>query len=139
MGKKNNGFTLIEAIVSLAILGIISVVCLNVLTFALSAKSKNDITVKEQVALRQALLTITSEIRKEPNNNDSSGPITERYTTGTLTDGMLKRLDGSVIAKDIKSFNIEFDDETNPSKVIITIESINKQKVTTTIHLRIGI
>ena len=134
--KSIRGFTLIETIVTLAILVIISLICIGILSSAFTARNFSDEAIKEQVALRQAVLAVTSEIRKAPDDAGPLGPLDERYE---VADGMLKRATGdyagSVIAKDIADFNI--DTGTEPGRALINITSTNGTTVETQIYIRV--
>ncbi|MCL2699847.1 MAG: hypothetical protein FWE68_05990 [Defluviitaleaceae bacterium] len=133
---KNRGFSLVGTMVTLVLLCIISLSCIGILTSVLSAKSDIDLKLKDQVAIRQALLTVTGDIRKDPSEDGPLGPIAARYG---VQNGMLIRtagnwgaLQGSALAKDIAEFNITVDDKIAE----ISIKSVNGQEVATKIHLR---
>ena len=128
--KNYRGFSLTETLVTMLILSIVMVACLGLIATALSAKNRSSEAIAEHVALRQALLTITREIREAPQNID--------IISGDLSvdiNNQLSRADGSVVAKDIREFYIE----TADGRAMINIESTSGQIVKTAIYLRVGI
>ena len=134
--KKNRGFTLIETIITLVLLCVISLVCVGILTSMLSARNDLEVKLKDQIALRQTVLTVTSEIRKDPDDTSLLGPVDKRYDA---EDGMLRRtadgwgdMKGSAVAFDIADFDISIAD----GRAEIYIKSIGGQVVTTQIYLR---
>jgi len=133
---KTRGFTLVETIVTLALLCTISLVCVGILTSALTARNEIEFKLKDQVAIRQAVLGITGDIRKNPEFSEES-PLQDRYELGAGEyEGVLLRVDGTgAVATNIASFAI--DTETEPGMAVITVASLNGQRVTTKIFLRI--
>jgi prepilin-type N-terminal cleavage/methylation domain-containing protein len=138
--NKKQGFTVAETLVTMAIISIIAVACLSVLSASLNAKSRSDALIKEHIALRQAVLIVTSEIRKNPEyfaNIDNIADICVKR------DGFIwlkiKNKDDIAVAEDINKLTIETEGTGNNKKAVITIVSENGQEVTTKIHLRVNI
>ena len=124
--KKSQGITLVETIIVMIILSFMAVVCIVLLTSALLTKKESEDAIKQHVALRQAVLAFTREIRIE------GFPFIKPYNLD-LTTGELS-LDDITIAKNIASFDIATDLDTKKAKIYI--ESTGGQWVTTQIHLR---
>lgn len=61
--NKGSGFTLLEILIALAILGILLVVSLNALTQSLDGKRHEDVRLKTQQNLRAALNYLTQDLR----------------------------------------------------------------------------
>jgi len=136
--KRNRvkGFTLIETIITLVLLCVISLVCIGILTSALSARSDIETKLRDQIALRQAVLAITSEIRIEPEESgpNALGPIANRYYLGEdeYADVLFRKGALGAVATDISAFNITIND----GRAEIYIRSVGGQVVTTTIFIR---
>lgn len=128
---KNNtsGLTLVEVVVSVALVSVISIITLGLVTSAMSAKNRGDALMRDQISMRQALLTITVEIRKTPNGT----PVENRYSLDA--NGMIKRTDDSVVVKNIADFRITVANK----KATIYIKSINGQEAKTVVHLRTAV
>jgi len=134
---KNRGFSLVGTIVTLVLLCVISLSCIGIVTSVLSAKNDIDAKLKDHVAIRQALLTVTSDIRKDPKDDGLLGPIESRYG---VNNGMLIRtaanwgaLQGSAVARDVAEFKIKIDND----RAEITIKSKGGHEVSTKIYLRV--
>ena len=141
--KKKRGFTLVETIITMALLSVVSIACIGILSSALAAKGEIDLKLKDQIALRQAILNITSDIRRDPEgflyfdydgNPQGTGPY-------TLTNNMIIRAtpffsdeEIPVVAKNIENFSIEV---VPGGKAVLTIRSVGGQEVSTTIFLRV--
>jgi len=134
---KNRGFSLVGTMVTLVLLCVISLACIGILTSALTAKSDIDLKLKDQIAVRQALLIVTGDIRKDPRNDGPLGPIKDRYgvSNGMLvrTSGKWGSLQGSAVAKDVAEFKLKVED----NRAEIYIKSVNGQEVSTKIYLRV--
>ena len=138
---KDRGFTLVELVVTLVLLSLVVFVSVGILSSALTAGSDLEGRLNDQIALRQATLAVTRDIRENPDEEGTLGPLDERYS---VEHGMLVRsaeewdelgLRGSALAVDIGSFSI--DTTTDPGRAIITIESVRGQIVETRIFLRV--
>jgi prepilin-type N-terminal cleavage/methylation domain-containing protein len=148
--KKNttHGFTLIEVIVTLALLTSISLACISILSSGLAAKADIDMKLKEQVAIRQVVIAVTRDIRMEPEQNGVLGPLAGRYALdGTM---LVRSADswgarqGSVVGQNIADFSIVVDGGDKGDRAIITVQSTGRadgtgaHTVQTQIYLRIG-
>jgi len=135
--KQGNGFTLVETIITLALLSVISLACIGILTSALSARNDIEIKLKDQIALRQAVLSVTRDIRKDPYEDGALGPIQQRYDV--VNNKLLRTaagwgaLQGSAVAADIAVFDIRVED----GKAEIQIRSLGGQTVETKIFIRV--
>ena len=141
--KKNKlrGFTLIETIVTLALLSVISLVCIGILTSALATRNDMEMKLKDQVALRQAVIAVTSDIRKNPeliNTEDRFKVIGD----GLLVLGYDENTDDFISSIALGIDEIQIDTASIPGSAKITIWAVQRpyaderQMVTTTIFLR---
>ncbi|MCL2529704.1 MAG: prepilin-type N-terminal cleavage/methylation domain-containing protein [Coriobacteriia bacterium] len=130
--KDRAGFTLVETIVTTTILSIVVLLSLSILISTLNFQRLSNTTIEEQVNLRQAVLAVTSEVRKNPDETGALGPFSSRYS---VSNEMLMRSDGSAIARGIADFSINTTDK--PGWAVISIESTGGQEVSTVIYIRI--
>ena len=135
--NKSDGFTLVETIVTLVLLCVISLAVIGILTSAMSARSEIETKLKDQIAIRQAVLVVTSDIRKDPYEDGSLGPMDQRYE---VVDNKLIRiadgwgdLKGSAVAADIAGFDIRVE----AGRAVIQIQSLGGQIAETRIFLRV--
>ena len=135
--NKDRGFTLVETIVTLILLSVVVIASVGILSSALSARADLEVKLKDQIALRQAVLAVTSDIRKDPNEAGPLGPLEDRYA---VSNNMLIRtgsqwadLQGSALALDIEDFDLKVID----GRAMIFIESVGGQQVETSIYLRV--
>ena len=120
--------------VTIALLSIVVLASVGILSASLSTQSTIEEGLQDQIALRQAVLSITSDIRKNPEYTNSN-PIQARYELDEENGGILLRVDGSgAVATGIKEFKIDTD--TDPGRATITLRSLGGQEVTTKIYLR---
>ena len=132
---ETRGFTLVELIVTLVLFSLVVLVSVGILSSTLSTQSNIEAGLSDQIALRQAVLSITSDIRKNPEF-DAANPLEARYEFDTTEEGLLLRADGSgAVATNIESFSIDTD--SDPGRATITLRALGGQEVQTKIYLRV--
>lgn len=130
MMKKSKGFTLIELIVVVAIIGIMLSGVLAIFDQGVKMYAKDNTQVANQQSLRTVMTSIEKKIRKadhvnQPLDEDMSGCLVVRSMTTIDTyckSGNTVTLNGAVILDRISAFDVNV---TNSSYTVsITITSI---------------
>ncbi len=121
--NNDRGVTLIELIMSIAIIGIVIIVIFSVLSFGVKSFTTQADSIEHQSNLRQTMSHITKEIRKADGVSKEGsilkiekGSIEDEYKL----DGHILKKNTDQLAQDIQSFEVEIDGD----KVKITIMSI---------------
>ena len=111
MMKRNEGFTLIELIVSIAVSTIVTAGVLSVLLFGMRINAKTANNVKQQNAvnmLSQIVQTVSEEsnivVDKENKTIKNSAGFELVYSSDTI------KLNGTVFMEDVISFEPEMDE-----------------------------
>lgn len=148
--KKKSGMTLIELVVTIAILAIFSVCCFSLITSGLRSYQVTNSQIEGQVSIRAAALVVMRDIRQNPNAFSAAydgGTLNSMYT---VDGGALKRTNAfqslastasidtaGAIAVDIQGISLTATG-TGIRRVEITINSTTPGVgVTTVISLRV--
>lgn len=131
------GFTLIETVITLAILGIIAVLSVSIFTFGPLSFNMQSNTLSNQYSVRHVLRSISRDARNVDSDEVS-------FSNGTLIIGENKyKLIGdsvfkndSKISSGIDEFNVSFEE----NKVSVTVKSLENKgrsfSLSTDIYLR---
>jgi len=137
--EKNRGFTLVELIVTIVLFSIVAIASLGILSATMTTRGEIESRLRDQVALRQAIVSITKDIREDPEVTPPE-TLQDRYDWRDGYDGVLFRIDESgnyagAVAENLSEFSIDTDNDRG--QAVITLKSQGGQEVTTTIYLRI--
>ncbi|WP_341876863.1 type II secretion system protein [Defluviitalea saccharophila] len=132
MIKNENGVTLIELIVSLAIFSVIISLTLSVLLFGSRTFKMQTNETNNLLNVSNAMHYITKEIRKADQVEIENGIL-------ILNEKDVYKLENNIIMKNttLMFYNIElFEIAKSSSKIDIKIKGIGEEKVESTIYLR---
>jgi len=132
--KKNKGFTLIEVIVTVAVLSLMLAGMFSIFDVGVKLYAKDNTQVANQESIRTVMTSIEKKIRKADHPNspflDNGGCLAIRSATTTDTfclSGNTITLNGSPILNRVATFTFIISNtisSENKSSVTITISSI---------------
>lgn len=139
---SNKGFTLIELVIIMAILGIILGVVVSVFAFGLNFFSDEDSAIVRQEDLRRVAVIFEKDVRKSASQIvTTSGQCANIDTTIYCLDGNSVKKDGIVISKNIDNFSVYVDPAGSFIDISLssTVDNRNQDvDLSTRIYLRKG-
>ena len=136
---NNRGFTLVEVLAVIVILGIVSTILMNILVSSSKTNNKQLSNNEQLTELSYVLKLLTKDMRRtityDPNNltfKNEDNSVQYTYSFNSVNNTVSRN--NEVIATNITSFTLD----GNSNSIILNIENKNGHKISTQLFFRRG-